>query len=485
MRRAGGGVDHFDLRAFAQLVRAVDHHQVSRLDTALYLGGLAFRRADLDRRHRHGLILPDEEDKGPGSAALDGRRRNQRGVSPGFDAHAHVDELIRKENAILIGKFRLELDGAGRGVDLIVERQQPSGRELGSTGAVVRVDSDFLAALRALDDAGNVVFRHRVDHRHRLDLRDRDQSVGVRCVHHIAGVHLPQADPAADRRGDTRVRELQPGVVDGALIGRDRALKLANQRLLGVDLLLGNRVLGEQRSIALEIDLRVLQLRLVTGHLPVGLGQHHFERARIDLRQQVARLDVLTFAEGDGQQLSVDTGAYHHHVARCHGPQCVDVHGDSAFAGGSGNHGDGARIRVALAARGLGRICRSAAEPEPGGDCRGDHQHDDGDPPPMARAGIRSGQGRLFIDLFHGRCAPFGGLLGRLSGVARLVVHCLWALIGMLLGLSGFCLVLSGGVVTRCLTADRQRGGPGVCGAFPGPLRVRRSVGLPKIMILR
>src|ERR1700682_4922341 len=62
-RLTGVGVDHFYFRAFAQFVRAVDHHQVSRLDTALYLGGLAFHCADLHRRHRHRLILPDEEDK--------------------------------------------------------------------------------------------------------------------------------------------------------------------------------------------------------------------------------------------------------------------------------------------------------------------------------------------------------------------------------------------------------------------------------------
>src|SRR5438105_11559481 len=42
LRRAGVGIDQFDLRAFAQLVRTVDDHQISRLDAALHLGGLAF-----------------------------------------------------------------------------------------------------------------------------------------------------------------------------------------------------------------------------------------------------------------------------------------------------------------------------------------------------------------------------------------------------------------------------------------------------------
>src|ERR1700719_1986231 len=121
LRRTGGGIDQFDLRPFAQLVRTVDDDQISWLDAALHLGALAFCRADLYRRDRYGLILLDEEDEGPGSAALDGRRRNQRVVSLGLDRHAHVDELIRKKNAVLIGKFRPELDGARRRIDLIVE----------------------------------------------------------------------------------------------------------------------------------------------------------------------------------------------------------------------------------------------------------------------------------------------------------------------------------------------------------------------------
>src|SRR6202049_4019517 len=97
LRRAGVGIDQFDLRAFAQLVRTVDDHQISRLDAALHLGALAFYRADLDRCDRYGLILLDQEDEGPGSCAPNSRRRNQRGVSLSLDRHAHVDELIRKE----------------------------------------------------------------------------------------------------------------------------------------------------------------------------------------------------------------------------------------------------------------------------------------------------------------------------------------------------------------------------------------------------
>ena len=113
-----------------------------------------------------------------------------------------------------------------------------SRRELVLATAVVRIDGDFLTTLGALDDAGNVIFRNRIDHGDRLDLRDHNQAVGVGCMDDVAGVHLPQAHASADRRGDSRVGKLKLGVVDCALIGCDRALILANQSLLGIDYLL-------------------------------------------------------------------------------------------------------------------------------------------------------------------------------------------------------------------------------------------------------
>ncbi len=140
--RRGIGIDELHLRAVAQLVRAVDHHLVPRLQPALHLGGLALHRAQLDRRDRDGLIRLDQEHEGAGSATLDRRRRNQRRALPGLDAHPHVDELVGKKRAILVGEFRLELHRPCRGVDLIVDREQAAGRKLRLATAVIRLDGD-------------------------------------------------------------------------------------------------------------------------------------------------------------------------------------------------------------------------------------------------------------------------------------------------------------------------------------------------------
>src|SRR6266545_4800081 len=70
-RTPGGGIDKLHLRTVAQLVGAVDHDEISRLESALHFGVLALGCAQLDGRHGNGLILLDHEHEGAGGAALD------------------------------------------------------------------------------------------------------------------------------------------------------------------------------------------------------------------------------------------------------------------------------------------------------------------------------------------------------------------------------------------------------------------------------
>ena len=67
-----------------------------------------------------------------------------------------------------------------------------------------------------------------------------------------------------------------------------------------------DRVLRHQRAVALQIDLGVVQRRLVLGELAFRLGQRDLIRARIDLGQEIALLDDLAFLERDLDQLAVD-----------------------------------------------------------------------------------------------------------------------------------------------------------------------------------
>src|SRR2546425_12679391 len=80
------------------------------------------------------------------------------------------------------------------------------------------------------------------------------RSVGIAGPHDVAGIDEPQSHAAAHRGGDARVGELQPGIVDLAIVDLHRALVLPHERCLGVDLLLRYR--SEERRVGKECRSR-------------------------------------------------------------------------------------------------------------------------------------------------------------------------------------------------------------------------------------
>src|SRR6202035_3941709 len=103
--------------------------------------------------------------------------------------------------------------------------------------------------------------RQREYHRDRLDLRGDYKAVGVGRMDDVAYVDLTDADDAVYRRRQTRVAELNVGGIDERRLGFDGVLQLRHLRLLGVEQLRrGVARLGE-RGVAVEIGLRIGQLR--------------------------------------------------------------------------------------------------------------------------------------------------------------------------------------------------------------------------------
>ena len=131
------------------------------------------------------------------------------------------------------------------------------------------------------------------DNRNGLQLGDDEQAIRVGRVNNISDIDEPQPDPAADRRSDVRINELQLGVINLCLVGFDRAFELTHLRLLGVELLARNYAFFEQQLVALVVDLNVLELGLILGKLPFGLLQLYFERPRIDFDERVDRKSVV------------------------------------------------------------------------------------------------------------------------------------------------------------------------------------------------
>ncbi len=128
--------------------------------------------------------------------------------------------------------------------------------------------------------------------------------------------------------------------------------------------------LGEL-AIALEVQLRDVQLRLALRQLGTRLFQRSPDRAVIQRCQQVPDLDLLTFLDQHARQHSIHLGADHDALQRQHRSDPCDEtrhvlkadrdHFDGH--GGSGMFGD------------CGRACQFPA----GNRHTGDHQDDGGD----------------------------------------------------------------------------------------------------------
>src|SRR5919109_3356387 len=124
----------------------------------------------------------------------------------------------------------------------------------------------------------------------------------------IPRIDEPEPNPAADRRGNATVNELQFGVFDLSLISFYGALVLAHECLLRIQLLLGDGVLLVKRLVALQIELRVFEQRLVARHLTLCFGELHLERARVDFGEQISSFNDLAFLEAHAHELTLDTG---------------------------------------------------------------------------------------------------------------------------------------------------------------------------------
>jgi hypothetical protein len=138
----------------------------------------------------------------------------------------------------------------------------------------------------------------------------------------------------------TCVGEVELGLVDQCLIGDELGFVLAHQGGLRVVLLAGDRILGKQLLVSLQVDLRVLQQRPVLLHGALGLLQSDFVRPGIDHRQQVALLDDLTLGELDLHELAEDLRLDRDGRERRHRAERTQHDGDVALADSGEADGD-------------------------------------------------------------------------------------------------------------------------------------------------
>jgi len=125
---------------------------------------------------------------------------------------------------------------------------------------------------------------HDVD---RLRLREQDDPV-VSEVHHVP-TSTCRRPPAGEGRGDVGPVELQARVRDRATIGLHGARVLADQCSLVVDLLLGDRILRQQRLVAVEVAARAREQRLVGARVVLRPARTPRRRPRVDFGEQRRR----------------------------------------------------------------------------------------------------------------------------------------------------------------------------------------------------
>ena len=215
-----------------------------------------------------------------------------------------------------------------------------------------------------------IVLGHREQDADRLQLRDDDDAVGVAGRHIVALVDLTQADAAIERRHDPAIGQVNFGGFDRSLVGFHRALILSNESHLGIQRLMRHRVLRRQPLVSRQVHLRALEHGLVACQLPLGLRERCFVWPRIDLREQVAFLDVIAFREIDLLHVAADLRADRHGCQRRHGAERIDVDPDVALADHLGDNRHRRGIAAAIA------LLRSRALPGPPDDT-GDHQQDE------------------------------------------------------------------------------------------------------------
>ena len=298
--------------------------------------------AGLHRPAGDGLVGIDHVHICPLRAALHRYRRHHDGVAAGLHLQPHGDEGARPQRQPVIGEAGAQADGAGGGVHLVVQhRQDPvvQYRRLRRGAGILRQRQHFR---RPFGHGGGhrlqALLRQGELHQDRPQRGDDRQPGGIGGVHDVAGIDLPEADPAIDRRGDGGVGNLGAGAVDLRLIGLHLRFQLRHQGAGGVQLLRRGIGGGGELGVAGHVQPGVGEgglVLLLFGHRLIERG---LIAARVDPRQHVAGAHVLAFPEADLDQRPV-----HHRLdgdggGGLHGAEALEIDGHVAQAGGRDQH---------------------------------------------------------------------------------------------------------------------------------------------------
>ena len=299
------------------------------------------------------------EDEGALRTPLQRADRDHDRILQGLDLETDVDEDAGPQLQLRVLEVGLQLHGAGRRVDRVVDDGEHA---MVDRLRAVRVESLHVELIeeRGLVDPRQILLRHVEDHADRLNLRDRDDPGRVGGVDEVADIDVADAGPAGDGRGDVGIAQRRLRAVDQRLVDLHLRHVLRDDGDLGIGLLLGAGLLRGEQLVAREITPGVQEGGLVQGFLRDVLIEGRLIEARIDLGDDGAGLDVLPLNEVQRQQHAVDLRADQHGIERLAGADAFDIDRDVGLSRDRGQNRDDSVPRGAAFSRSAGlsgRLC--------------------------------------------------------------------------------------------------------------------------------
>ena len=141
------------------------------------------------------IVGADHVAERPRRTALHGGGRHHDRLRQCLDLQAHIDELSGPELELVVGKFGLELQRAGGGIDLVVDAFQRAGIDHGRRHHC-RTHRRPARPWRGRIDPHDLLLRQAELHRDRLQLGDDDEAGGIGRMDDVALVDLAQAGAA-------------------------------------------------------------------------------------------------------------------------------------------------------------------------------------------------------------------------------------------------------------------------------------------------
>src|SRR5271157_980749 len=301
----GDGARNLDPRSGLQAVLPGRDDLFAGCDAVIDDGDPIADLADFKGPRFDGTVRFDEVGVVSVWPALQRPRRHRHHIRRSARQQPDVEELAWPQGAILVGESALDAHRARSLRDLVVENRQ---RALGQLPVVVpahREDADRTGFQRG-PDGGELAFRQGEDDRDRLELSYDNEAGCIGRMNDVALIHQPDAGSAAQRRGNCRIAELRLRAVDRRPIALDLRLELRHRGALRIELLLRGEVARRKIGETLQVELCVGEVRLVLRLLGNRLVERGLKGAGIDLRQEIARLDVLTFGECYLYQLTIE-----------------------------------------------------------------------------------------------------------------------------------------------------------------------------------